>query len=451
MKKKDYILLAGILLIHLIFLVVLKFTAWPEMSLWPYLITKGWLPYKDIAIAHTPLMLFALGIIYKIFGVGILQLKLFTWLMILFFDGLIFAVVKKIWNIKTAFLSLVFYSLWLLFYDGNGLWFDLYMGLLAFCSFYFARQKKWFWTGIFWALALISKQTAIWFLLPISWAMVDGQWLMIKKNIGKFIFGGISVMLIFLIGIWFLGILPDFWNWAVKFGVFILPRAQGQIQLPNLKTLGAAVFPFLIFIPLILKTGKKNVNLLLWAVAGALGAYPRFELFHLQPAIPYLAIATAMVLSEVRNEKNIFRFFIFIYVVTSIYLLGGFFMRNYKEGVRFYEQNVADVVTYVKYNTNAGDRIFVLNWWDNIYAYSDTLPAVDPWIPQLSWYMEIPGVQEKMIEGLSTNPPKLIIYYPYTNIGLSSYIPKEVYNYVTENYHVSQKVDNLEILIPNNH
>src|SRR4030042_4599197 len=133
--KNKYWLLALILLLHLILLIYLKFTAWPEMSLWPYLITKGWLPYRDIAIAHTPLMLIDLGIFYKIFGSGIVQLKIFTWLLILVFDGLIFFIVRELWNKKTAFIALAAFAVWNLFYDGNGLWFDLYMGLIAFLSF----------------------------------------------------------------------------------------------------------------------------------------------------------------------------------------------------------------------------------------------------------------------------------------------------------------------------
>ena len=123
-------------------------------------------------------------------------------------------------------------------------------------------------------------------------------------------------------------------------------------------------------------------------------------------------------------------------------------MRNYKEGTRFYEANVIDVVDYVKYNTDPGDAIFVLNWWDNIYTLTDTVPSTNPWVPQLSWYLERPGIQEEMIEGLVENPPKFIIFSPYSSFGLSAYIPQKVYNYVTENYKLGNRVDNLEILIP---
>lgn len=447
MKRKDYFLLIGILVIHLVLLIVLKFTAWPEMSLWPYLITKGWLPYRDIAVAHTPLMLFDLSLFYKIFGTAILQLKIFTWILILFTDGLVFAVVRKIWNQKSAFLATIFFAVWMLLFDGNGLWFDLYMGLLAFCSFYFAARKNWLWTGIFWALAFISKQTAVWFLIPLGLEMLRPFKVRPLKVVAQFVTGALSIFIPFILLLFAFHLLPSFWNWAVKFGVFILPKAQGQIQLPDLKALGVAVFPFLIFVPLILETGKKNINLLIWALAGAMGTYPRFEYFHFQPAIPYLAIATALGIESFKDKRNLFiKIFIPVYILGNLYILGSFFIRNFNEGTRFYEKDVVEVADYVKYNTSPGDPIFVMNWWDNIYALTNTLPSTDPWIPQLSWYTEIPGIQEKMIADLQENPPSLIVFKPYTNFGLSSYIPEKIYNYVMANYTTGQKVDGVVIL-----
>ncbi len=46
---------------------MINYTAWPEMLAWPYLILQGWLPYRDIAIAHNPLMLLDLVIFFKLF------------------------------------------------------------------------------------------------------------------------------------------------------------------------------------------------------------------------------------------------------------------------------------------------------------------------------------------------------------------------------------------------
>ena len=134
---KQKAILVVFLLFHLFLIIRLQFTAWPEMTLWPYLITKGWLPYKDIAVVHTPLLFVDLTILYKLFGVGLWQLKIYTWLLILLTDVLIFYVAKEIWSKKIAICSMLLFIPLQLFYEGNGLWFDLALAPIAFILFYF--------------------------------------------------------------------------------------------------------------------------------------------------------------------------------------------------------------------------------------------------------------------------------------------------------------------------
>jgi len=57
--------------VHIVLLLTLKFTAWPEMLLWPYLLIKGYMPYSDIAIAHTPLLILKLAIVFRLLRLNI--------------------------------------------------------------------------------------------------------------------------------------------------------------------------------------------------------------------------------------------------------------------------------------------------------------------------------------------------------------------------------------------
>lgn len=416
------------------------------MLLWPYLWIHNLLPYKDIAIAHTPLILAILSIYYKVFGVGILQLKIFTWILILGIDLSIFWIVKKLWSVKLALVAVASFIFWQLFFDGNGLWFDLMLVPLSLTTFYLLHKKRYFWTGVFWIIMFFTKQTAIWFLIPIGLSITDKD----LKPLLVFIKGVIITSAIFILGLLALGVLPAFINWAVKFGVFVLPGAQGQTQFPDLKNLAVSLFPFLIFIPLVWKTGKKNLYLLLWAFAGMLGAYPRFEYFHFQPALPFLAIAGGIVATSLLNKDRLVKIFIVFYALGSLYLFANFFMRNWGEGTRFLEADVLDVANYLRNNSKPEDKIFVMNWWDNIYPLTGTLPATDPWIPQLSWYQEIPGIQEKEVTDLVSSKPELILLQDYSETGLASYKPQKIYDYVMVNYKLKEKVDGIEVLIPKN-
>ena len=439
LQRKYLFILLGVVLIHLYLLFKFKFTAWPEMLLWPYLALHGLLPYRDIAIAHTPHLIIDLTLFCNIFGVGIQQLKVYTWLIIVFTDLLLFWVVSKLWNKKIAIITVAIYAFWQIFFDGNGLWFDLMLVPLSVFTFYLLEKKKYFWVGVFWVFMFFTKQTAIWFLIPIIFSI---------KNWREFISGILITIITCVFGIWMWGVLPNFFEWAIHFGIFILPKSQGQIQLPDIKNLLVSLLPFAIFVLYIIKNKTKSFNLILWTLAGMAGAYPRFEFFHFQPALPFLAIASGLLFTDIDKKNKLVKVFITLYILGSIYLFANFFIRNWNEGTRFYEQDVVDVAAYVKNNTHEGDRIFVMNWWDNIYALTNTLPATDPWVPQLAWYQDLPGIQDKEVKDLANSKPKLILLYDYSESGLASYKPQKVYDYVVNNYKLKEKIDGIEMLIP---
>ena len=151
----------------------INFTAWPEMLAWPYLILKGWLPYRDIAIAHNPFLIFILAIFYKIFGVGIWQIKIFTWLLISLNVYLVYFVLKKFYDKKVAYLSAIIYFLLTIVYEGNGLWFDLALVPFALLLYLFIREKKYLFAGVIFALGFLTKQTFVYFAIPIVIAIVQ--------------------------------------------------------------------------------------------------------------------------------------------------------------------------------------------------------------------------------------------------------------------------------------
>ncbi len=453
MKKKwlntrnIWLVFVGILVFHLFLLTKLKFTSWPEMLLWPYLMLNGLSPYKDIAIAHTPLLIFDLAIFFKIFGLGITQLKIFTWVLIGITDFLIFWIGKKLYGKKVAVISALAFAATHIYFDGNGLWFDLALSPLALISFYFAREKKYLAMGIVTSLMLLTKQTAFWFFVPLL-----AETILFKKGIRKNIFkllrgaGLIGIMFLFGISLW--GGVRDFWFWTIRYGIFTLPLSQGQVQLPGIKSLVASLYPFSILLFYIFKKVRNSKYLILWMFAGAMGAYPRFEFFHFQPALPFLAFGVGLILSRVKPSSGfVIKTVLTLYLVGFLYLFSSFFIRNYNEGTRFYESDVKKVVEYVKSNTAPKDIIFIMNWWDHVYALTNTLPATRPWVPQLEWYQELPGIQEKEVYDLSANRPKIIVFQNRSALGLSSYIPEKVFDFIEAHYELKEKVDNINILV----
>lgn len=457
MKKVD-LLFPFLVVIHLLLLSTLLFSAWPEMILWPYLINQNLLPYRDIAIAHTPLLIFSLSAFYKFFGTSLWSLKIFSWVVVLITDLLIYWITKKLTgDRRKALFSLAFYVLWQPYFEGNGVWFDVLLAPLGLLTFYFLWFKKYFWSGFVLAISLLTKQTALWFMFP----MILTLWLtneMKTKSILKIITGFFFPAIFFLLSLVKDNLINSFYYWAVQFGIGYLPKAEGQVKLPGIKQLLSLIMPysfFLLGLVYVYKARKlpKDVGiilvLLVWIIFLSLSVYPRWEYFHFQPAIPFIAILSGILFFEFRLKNRYVLGCLLAIAICSTYLLGRFYYLNWQKPTRFFEKETIETSLWLKDNTNPGDKIFILNSWDHLYALSNTLPATDPWIPTLSWYMDYQNVQDKVVSDLEQTKPKYIVFEPYKDSGLGSYRPVKIDNYIKANYTLKEMIaGRFEILEP---
>ena len=447
MGKKSLLILGGLIFVHLFLLFNISFTAWPEMLAWPFFILKGWLPYKDFAMVHTPLLVLDLAIFNKIFGVGAAQIKIFGWALIILTDLTLFYVVKKLWSEKKALFSLLFFIPLQVLYDGNGIWFDYALSIWGLLALYLLLSKRYLAAGMVWALAFFTKQTAVWFLFPISFVMLGEGF---GERAKKFILGSVCILGLGALALWIFGILPDFIFWAIKFGIGILPQASGQINPPTGTEALRALLPFSVLLFALFIDWKKYLPFTMWAGFGILGAVPRWELFHFQPGLPFLAIAAAIFFLQSESLKNLTRFALVLYVAGVLLMVTRSINRTWGEPDRFLEPSVVRTADYIKANTLATDKILVLNSWDSLYALSDRLPATRPWFPQLSWYFALGGVEDEITNDLKTQPPALVVMQPYGPSGLSSFKPEKMTDYVFKYYQPFFVIDNsFYILTPN--
>jgi len=371
----------------------INFTAWPEMLAWPHLILNGWLPYRDIAIAHNPLLIAVLALFYKMFGVGILQLKIFTWILIFLNSFLTYFVTSKFWNKKKAILVAALYLLLCIIYEGNGLWFDLALVPFALLLYYFVRLKMYVLAGIVFALGFLTKQTFIYLLIPVLISEIKNKNTLLTRS-EKFLRGSLVVAILFLIIMFVFGIADDFYLWAVKFGIFYLPGAEGQVLMPTLKQFIFSVAPFLVLF--------LNFTLVPWILAGIAGVYPRFELFHFQPALPFLAIAVSNIIFS--KQKILIKSIIVVFIFAFLFL--GL-KRQIGTNTRFYEPEVIKITDEI--NKAGTKEIYIVNYWDNIYALTNTIPATRPLIPYIPWYLNYANDKESIINNLKLKMPKVLV------------------------------------------
>jgi len=402
--KQIFLICITILTLGLIF----QFIAWPEMTAWPYLLLNGWLPYRDIAIAHSPLLLVVLGLWYQFFGIGLIQLKIFTWLTIFLTSFLIYSYLKKNSTKNSGNLNIIIYVVLTFFFQGNGIWFDHILAPLGLLVYITLKSKKYFFAGFLLATACLVKQTAFWLVIPVSIELVLSRASL--KSWIRVALGGLIPVISFFATLFVLGIYNDYIHWSLGFGIAKLPFAKGQIYFPSIKQFVFALLPFIacLFLLKSKKQIKSQAMLVVWICFASLGVYPRWELFHFQPALPFLALLISS--NTIDDMWTKIKKVLYICGLIGLMLVFEFkyhtLMTNW-----FYDPEVQKIAEHIDSQAKDGQAIQVINGWDNLYVMSHTLPASKPLIPYLSWYMEQPGIQEEIVHDLDEVKPILIVRY----------------------------------------
>jgi hypothetical protein len=438
--KKIYLLLFGLIGIHIFILSKLQFTAWPEMLSFPYMIDNGFVIYKDFHHVYQPLLTYILLGVYKIFGFKLLILKVFTYILIAATDFMIFLNIKKITNKNILSISaLILFILLQPIFDGNMLWFDIAVTLPVLISIYFVNNNL-FLSGLFIAISFLIKQQSVLLALPIFIYLLANKTDI--KDIFKFIFAStIPVFVLFLL-LYNYNIFSDYLFWTFKFPLLNLPKIPGYAINPSLRELKIlGIVTLTLFTGIIINFKKINSTLyLLISIVFflILSAFPRFSLFHLQPALAVFVILIGYLLSL--NKKY------FIVLIIPVFILWKNVLINANIEDRFFGADEKLLAIEIK-ERSKGQKVYLLGTSSIEYVLSGTLPP-KPWIENYVWHFEIPELQQKMIDGWKIDPP-VYIYWSTPKEGnwydLGTYQPKEVVKYIKINYQKADQQGDVEI------
>lgn len=446
MKKSVVILLgfSGLLLIHLLILKTITYTAWPEMFSYPYLINHDFLIYKDFAHPYVPLLSLVLSFYYRIAGLSLASNQFFTWGLILINDALIFFIARKFSKNFSALIPLAIYVLLQPIFEGNMLWFDLAVTPLilgSYLIFLYIKDldRKLFWFGFFLSITLLVKQQAIVLVMLNSIILFFSK--ETQKYFKYYILGGVIPAGFLLFILLTFGIFKEYIFWTLEFPLLWLPKFPGYTELPATKNILMLILVFgLPAVWLIrnfpaLDTFKKII--LVSIIATVIMAFPRFSYFHLQPAVAVLIIFYIAAIN--------FRRIGIIFLIIGI-SYGLFFWKDYRpfigvETARFYDNEDLDLAEFVKKKSREDGSVYFLGPHSLIFVLADRLPP-KPWIENFVWHFEIPGMQEEQIEGFKREE-YLVIFrqgpIPGKWYGLGSYQPKEVIDYIESNYEIKDK------------
>ena len=433
--KRIYIFLVILLLIHLFLLFNLKFTAWPEMLSYPYLRNNGYLLYKDMIHPYPPVLTMALSVIYKLFGYKLIVLKIFTWLIILANDVLIFLIVKKLTkSFKFSVISLMLYVLTQPFLEGNQLWFDLAIVPSVLLGLLFLLNKKYFLSGLSLGVAILTKQTTGLFL--ILW----GLFILIKekklKPLINLIAGPVILFVILLVRLVTEGTVSGFLNWTLIYPFTWWSKFPGYVQMMLTKreiiVIGLLLVPLILLVVKLKRNFLKDNNLIILGsslLVSSILVYPRFSFFHLQLSIAFCAILYGVFLSKFKFPYILHAtYYILLFVLICIPVL----KTGWGKEARFWREDEERAAEVIKRETKINDLVYLLGPQSGLYVLSGRLPP-KPWVDNYIWYLEIPGVQEGIIKRWEENIPKVIFtnnVMPGNWYDLGTYRPKKIVDWI---------------------
>lgn len=390
----------------------LPFVYWPEMLNWPFFINHGWLPYKDIAIVHTPFLLGFLTVFYNLLGFNTWTLHLVGSLLLAFTAFLVGLMTKK-------YSSQIIFGLLALAMSGNTVWFESLLAPILLSVFWSFKKKKYVLAGILFGVALVTKQT-VGYLLPLIALPF------LKQRPKKLIFFAVSALIpIIFLYLWLNAnnLITDFWRWGIQFVFLQTSHTSSENSYVLLPTIKQAIFVGgIVLIPLIL---SRNIAFV-WMVFSLLFAVPRFDFFHLVPFAAFFAIS----IGTANIKPKYLVLVILICLVFFVALTNSILMQDHS----FLDKNTLMVATYVKNNLR-NKTVFFLNSYDQIYFLDNIMPAVKPWVPQLPWYFGFYG--DEFLSDIQKSRPQIIIVSPYLNKavgGLGAYQPPGVLEYIQQNY-----------------
>lgn len=436
----NYFLPIVLIAIHLFLLINLRFEAWPEMLVYPYLLNNNFSLYQDIINPYVPVFTWILQLYFSVVSISITNLKLITWTIILVTDILVFTITKKHFGKNTAIAALVFFVIFQPLLDGNGLWYDLSLAPVLLLAFHFQSP-------ILLGLSFFIKQSVIWLFI-----------IYLKKWKKLFL----SIVLFFLISstpFYFSNSLNDYWFWSWQFPFTIFPFMPGHKDFGQLYTWALALFPF--FLPMILLFAKNQstkiffhpTNPSIWMLLCFLFIFPRFGLFHLQPALAFAALSLGKSASKL-NFKSIIRSPVIKILLTSYFLLlASIWFRHIKyfwhTPTRFFEPGIVQAAQKLSDHTDPKEPLLFLNSPRQLMVISNRLPT-KPWIDTFPWYLELPGMQQKIIESIKNQNNSVIVFSQYQDKGQyqpGSYTPSKINNFINKQFANQQQIsDNIFLL-----
>ena len=427
--KLRHLLLPSALILHTSLTFARGYFLSTEFTLYPYLVSRGFLPYRDIIDQHFPSLLFGPFSLpafltanpWPLLGLFLLTLCLTD---IFFYASLVRHQVKK------PFVWLLLYIISSVYFSGNILWIETFVNFLLSLWFFLSFSPKklhQFISGFILSQILLLRPTIAPALLILVLSLSRFSWPLIAGGLV-----GVAIPLLFLVK---QGALAAFYRVAIQFNRQVYP--QGAHLLPGKREI---FFLVLWLSPAFISLFKnKKYWLILALVCLLLLAYPRFGYEHLQP----LYLVTVLFWAKHQTRPG-FAVYLFIILFFCLNLISAI---RHPYGNFFLPSGIQAIATRIQ--VLPGQTVYLLGPSDLLYPLSGKMPPDYTYVPSLPWYLGQKDFRDKIITSLEKSKAPVIIDFQATidgvNIASSS---GDLVEYIKMNYSEGEKIGSYQLFLP---
>jgi len=417
------------ILLLLFFHVVLIY--FREFTLYPFLASHGFLPYKNIIDQHFPAIFFGPLSLPAFLTVNPWPLLGIFIITLCLTDVLLYATLIRL-KAHHPLMWLVFYIVSSSYFSGNVLWIETFINLFlsGWIFLSFSKSKfSCFVSGLLISQILLLRPT----ILPALIFLIFGLSLPLTPTLILGFVSGFAVPGIYILRH---GLLQDFYRLAFDFNGRVYP--QSALLLPAKRQIVTLV---LWLSPALYHLWKKKKILLLLSLASLLLLiYPRFGYEHLQP----LFLLTTIYWALNSGKSNL--------VLHALVLI--FLCLNILSSIRHPYGNyfLSPEVKSISQTTKAlpGDTIYLLGASDLIYPLSGKVPPGLVYLPSLPWYYSQTDFVDRVIRSLSDKKTPVLVDYSTIVDGINIVENSgSIYEYIKMNFIEGQKIGNYQIFFPN--
>ena len=371
-----------VILAHLVAIIIGGYFLSPEFSVYPFLASRGFLPYVNLLDQHFPALLFG-PISLPSFLTTNPQPLLVLFLLITALTDLFFFFSLRRRRVAEPQLWLIIWVVASYWFSGNSLWLETFISFLLAVILFIGQSRRplvTFASGCLFGLIALTKPT----LLP---ALVF-LFLYLELTPGPVFLAGL-LSPVFVTGLYLLklDLLPSFLYLTLSFNrqFYALLAAKA----PTLRQFGEMTVFFVPSFILFLK--KKQFLSFTIILLSLILVYPRFEFVHLQPALLLTLFCLApMIVLKKR-----------LLLPAAALVLAFAVAKNYRHryGNFYLDAETVKLAGYLK--TKPEISLYVFGGNDLLYPLSNRIPPGFTYLPSLPWYWRDASLSQKMVTALS--------------------------------------------------